>query len=51
MKINSISPVLVNQANQQVKVAKKEATNNMTAPAFEAKRVPAVYALAAFAPV
>lgn len=51
MKINSISPVLVNQANQQVKVAKKEATNNMTAPAFEAKRVPAEYALAAFAPV
>ena len=26
MKINSNSPVLVNQANQQVKVAKKEAT-------------------------
>lgn len=51
MKINSISPVLVNQANQQVKVAKKEATNNITAPAFEAKRVPAEYALAAFAPV
>lgn len=51
MKINSISPVLVNQVNQQVKVAKKEATNNMTAPAFEAKRVPAEYALAAFAPV
>lgn len=51
MKINSISPVLVNQANQQVKVAKKEATNNMTVPAFEAKRVPAEYALAAFAPV
>lgn len=51
MKINSISPVLVNQANQQVKVAKKEATNNMTAPAFEAKRVPVEYALAAFAPV
>lgn len=51
MKINSSSPVLVNQANQQVKVAKKEVTNDMTAPAFEAKRVPAEYALAAFAPV
>ena len=51
MKINSNSPVLVNQANQQVKVAKKEATNDMTAPALEAKRVPAEYALAAFAPV
>lgn len=51
MKINSISPVLVNQANQQVKVAKKEATNDMTAPAFEAKSVPAEYVLAAFAPV
>ncbi len=51
MKINAINPY-VNQMNQQqVKVAKKEATNNVTVPNFQPQRVPAEYALAAFAPV
>ena len=51
MKINAINPY-VNQMNQQqVKVAKKEATNNVTVPNFQPQRVPAEIALAAFAPV
>ena len=44
MKINAINPY-VNQMNQQqVKVAKKEATNNVTVPNFQPQRVPAEYA-------
>lgn len=50
MKINSINP-FVNYANQQVKTAKKEATNNaVTTPNFQPQRVSAEHALAAFAP-
>ncbi len=51
MKINAINPY-VNQMNQQqVKVAKKEDTNNVTVPNLQPQRVPAEIALATFAPV
>lgn len=51
MKINAINPY-VNQMNQQqVKVAKKEDTNNVTVPNLQPQRVPAEFVLATFAPV